>query len=76
MDTTEQLIDLCLTWRQLIETKSIQYLSITNPLDRVFPALELVNLRMELALMEDELCECLIIPHELYACKPQNPNKA
>lgn len=76
MDTTAQLIDLCLTWRQLIETKSIQYLSITNPLDRVFPALELVNLRMELALMEDELCECLIIPHELYACKPQNPNQA
>lgn len=76
MDTTAQLIDLCLTWRQLIHTKSIQYQSIINPLDRVFPALELVNLRMELSMMEDELCECLIIPNELYARKPQNPNQA
>ncbi|MFN3758479.1 MAG: hypothetical protein ACK4SF_04610 [Algoriphagus aquaeductus] len=76
MDTTAQLIDLCLTWRQLIHTKSIQYQSIINPQDRVFPALELVNLRMELSMMEDELCQCLIIPNELYECKPQNPNQA
>lgn len=76
MDTTYQLIHLCLTWRQLIATKEAMYRKIQDPMDRLLPALDLIHLRMELSLMEDELCESLILPPHLYELNPQKPHQA
>lgn len=76
MDQINQLITLILTWRALIKTKESRYQAISNPIDRIRPALELINLRIELSLMEDELCEHLQIPTHLYECKPKNSHQA
>jgi hypothetical protein len=76
MDSTAQLIDLCLTWRELIRTKSDAYTLIQDPLDRILPAIDLIHLRMELSMMEDELCESLILPSHLYATQSDTPDQA
>lgn len=73
MDQITQLINLCITWRQLIQTKSKAYALIQDPLQRIRPALELIDLRIELALMEEELCGHLTFPIELYAGPCQKP---
>jgi hypothetical protein len=73
MEQIAQLVHLCIAWRQLIQTKNRQYQQISNPADRIRPALELIELRIELSMMEDELCTHFHIPTELYASKSQNP---
>jgi len=76
MDQINQLIELILTWRALIKTKESKYKTIANLSDRVRPALELINLKMELSMMEDELCSHMQIPNHLYAYNPKNPHQA
>lgn len=76
MDQINQLITLILTWRTLIQTKEARYQTLSDPIARIRPALELIDLRMELSLMEDELCDHLHIPSHLYECKPQDPHQA
>lgn len=74
MDKINQLTTLCIFWRKIIEVKQAQYKALDRPhpsqeacYKMVQLSVQLRNLRLELADMENELCEHLYIPPYLYA---------
>lgn len=67
MNTIEQLTFLCLQWRILLKTKEEIYRLISDPEKRVEAAMHIINIRIELYLMEEELCGYLKIPSHVVA---------
>lgn len=53
----EKLIRVCMAYRQLVRERSAKLRRITNPLFRIMPAITLVSLKIDLALLEEELCK-------------------
>lgn len=59
MDEFEKLQCICMEWPELIRQKKKIYAQIKDPMDRIIPALHLVNLRLELMEMEEEYCRMI-----------------
>lgn len=53
----DKLIRICLAYRQLVKERKAKLGRIKNPVFRIMPAITLVNLKIDLALLEDELCQ-------------------
>ena len=68
-------LQICHTWRLIIEGRKIRYEEIKDPLKRILPALREIRLRIELAALEEELCEMIQLPAELYECTSKKPNQ-
>ena len=69
MDDIKRLENICLTWPELIRNKEKRYKLIANPVHRIMPAITIINLKIELRHMEDELCKHIKLPLE-YDIKP------
>lgn len=74
MDETTRLTILCLNWRGIIAVKARQYKDLDKPNPSADDCYRLVklsvqihNLRRELAEMEDELCDHILVPPYLHA---------
>lgn len=72
MTAVAQLTFQCEQWRILLKAKNEKYAEIKEPLDRIEPAFHIIHIRMEKAMMEDELCTHLLVPPHLYQPKPMN----
>lgn len=64
MDDIKRLESICLTWPELIRKKEEKYKAIKDPRHRIMPAITLINLKIELRNMEDELCKYIRLPIE------------
>lgn len=62
----ERLAVLCHQWRILLKSKETRYLQIRNPLDRIEPALELVDIGIELRLFEEDFCQSITLPQDVF----------
>jgi hypothetical protein len=69
MDDIKRLENICLAWPELIRKKEEKYKAIKDPRHRIMPAVTIINLKIELRAMEEELCKHIKLPLE-YDIKP------
>lgn len=55
MDSNERLIQACIMWDELVRAKEKRVKKIQHPLLRIIPTIDLVNRKIELRSMVDEL---------------------
>lgn len=58
----QRLESICLAWPELIRKKEEKYKAIKDPLHRIMPAITIINLKIELRHMEEELCKHIKLP--------------
>lgn len=62
MEKIQNLTQLCITFRLLIETKTRQKAKLIKPIEIEDASLEIQALKLELAGLEDELCNHIKVP--------------
>lgn len=67
---TSKLIELCLMQRDLIKIKKKRLREIRDPKRRIIKTVTMVNLKIELMFLEQELCDKITLPLD-YAVQDQ-----